>query len=194
MTSRMEAAPAGGTNKPEDELDAVAGLLAADHIAGSVHAKLLLLEYGDYECPSCAEAEPVTLHLIDTFGKHLRFVFRHFPLVQIHPHAEIAAEAAEAAAVQDKFWAMHHALFTHSTRLTPAALDEYAEAVGLDMQRFKADMADRLCAQRVQEHRRSGELIGLRGSPTFFLNGAFVDVSFGLDHLDNAVRAALQEA
>ncbi len=171
----------------------IAGLLAADHIAGSAHAKLLLLEYGDYECPSCVEAEPATLHLIEVFGTRMQFVFRHFPLVEVHPHAELAAEAAEAAAAQDKFWPMHHLLFTHSRHLTPAALNQYAEMIDLDMVRFKAEMADRIYTQRVQEHRRSGEALGLRGSPSFFLNGRLVDVSFGLEHLEVAVRAALGE-
>ena len=118
---------------------------------------------------------------------------RRFPLVEVHPHAELAAEAAEAAAAQDKFWPMHHLLFTHSQNLTSSALDHYAETIGLDMRRFKAEMADRIYTQRIQEHRRSGELIGLRGSPTFFLNGEVLDVSFGLEHLELAVRAALGE-
>lgn len=184
----------GTPNFTENDLDHIAGLLAADHVAGSAHAKLLLLEYGDYECPSCVEAEPVTRHLIEAFGKRMKFVFRHFPLVEIHPHSELAAEAAEAAAAQDKFWPMHHLLFTHSQHLTRGSLDQYAEMIDLDMRRFRTEMADRIYTQRVQEHRRSGELIGLRGSPTFFLNGEVVDVSFGLEHLELAVRAALGEA
>ena len=180
-------------NSTEDDLTHIAGLLAADHIAGSEHAKLLLLEYGDYECPSCVEAEPATRHLIEVFGKRMKFVFRHFPLVEVHPHAELAAEAAEAAAAQDKFWPMHHLLFAHSQHLKLGDLARYAQMIGLDTLRFNAEMADRIYTQRVHEHRRSGEQIGLRGSPTFFLNGAVVDVSFGLEHLEHAVRAALAE-
>lgn len=180
-------------NNTEDDLTRIAGLLAADHVAGSDHARLLLLEYGDYECPSCVEAEPVTRHLIEAFGTRMKFVFRHFPLVEVHPHAELAAEAAEAAAAQHKFWPMHHLLFTHSQHLTLGALTRCAEMIELDMLRFNAEMADRIYTQRVHEHRRSGELIGLRGSPTFFLNGKMVDVSFGLEHLEHAVRAALGE-
>ena len=181
------------TKSTEDDLTHIAGLLAADHIAGSEHAKLQLLEYGDYECPSCVEAEPVTRHLVEAFGKRMKFVFRHFPLVEVHPHAELAAEAAEAAAAQDKFWPMHHLLFTHSQHLKLGELTHYAEMIDLDMLRFNAEMADRIYTQRVHEHRRSGEQIGLRGSPTFFLNGALVDVSFGLERLEHAVRAALGE-
>lgn len=164
-----------------------------DHFTGSAHAKLVLLEYGDYESPSCVEAEPVTRLLIEVFGDRMKFVFRHFPLTEVHPHAELAAEAAEAAAAQDKFWPMHHLLFTHSPHLNSDALERCAEMVGVDMLRFKAEMADRIYTQRVQEHRRSGELIKLRASPSFFLNGDVVDVSFGLEHLELAVRAALNE-
>ena len=169
------------------------GLSAADHSTGARHGALLLLEYGDYECPSCREAEPVTRHLIEAFGSRLRFVFRHFPLVETQPHAELAAEAAEAAAAQGKFWDMHHLLFTHSQHLELEALTRYAAQIGLDMRRFSAEMGDRIYTQRVQEHRRSGEQLALRGSPTFFLDGKLIDVSFGLEHLEHAVRAALGE-
>jgi len=170
-----------------------AGLLATDHIAGSNHAALVLVEYGDYACPSCVEAEPLTRHLVEVFGSQMKFIFRHYPLVEIHPHAEIAAEAAEAAAAQGKFWPMHHLLFTHSKHLDLPALRHYAKILDLDMRRFNAEMGDHIYAQRVHEHRHSGERIGLHGSPTFILNGAVVDVSFGLEHLEQAVRAALSE-
>lgn len=169
------------------------GLSAADHSTGARHGGLLLLEYGDYECPSCREAEPVTRHLIEAFGSRLRFVFRHFPLIEVHLHAELAAEAAEAAAAQGKFWEMHHLLFTHSRHLELGALTRYAALIELDMRRFSAEMGDRIYLQRVQEHRRCGERLALRGSPTFFLDGKLIDVSFGLEHLEHAVRAALGE-
>jgi len=169
----------------------IAGLSAADHSIGEAQAALVLVEYGDYESPACTEAEAVTRHLIEAFGKQLRFVFRHFPLVELHPHAELAAEAAEAAAAQGKFWEMHHQLSMHSQHLKPDALARYAQAIGLDMRRYNADMADRIYLQRVQEHRRAGDHLGLRSSPTFFLDGKVVDVSFGIEHLEHAVRAAL---
>ena len=172
----------------------MAGLLAADHRTGAERAALTLLEYGDYECPSCREAAPVARHLVDAFGDRLTFIFRHFPLVEVHPHAELAAEAAEAAAAQHKFWPMHHLLFEQAPHLALPVLTRHAQTIGLDMLRFNAEMADRIYTQRVQEHRRSGEQIGLRGSPSFFLNGQHVDVSFGLEHLEQAVRAALGEA
>jgi protein-disulfide isomerase len=171
-----------------------AGLSAADHVLGNAHAKVTLLEYGDYECPACIQAEPLLRHLLETHPKDLRLVFRHFPLVEVHPHAELAAEAAEAAAAQGRFWPMHHLLLAQAHHLKPAALAGYAAEAGLDMNRYKAEMADRIYTQRVQEHRRAGERSGLRATPAFFLNGQAVDVSFGFEKLEAAVLAAVNAA
>ena len=170
----------------------VSGLTAADHMLGDPDAKLTLVEYGDYECPACIQAEPLVRHLVETQGHHLRFVFRHYPLVEVHPHAELAAEAAEAAAAQGKFWPMHHLLFAQKQHLDAVALAGYAESIGLDMLRYHGEMNDRIYTQRVQEHRRAGERSGLRATPTFFLNDAVVDVSFGFEKLTEAVHAALK--
>jgi protein-disulfide isomerase len=169
-------------------------LAAADHVLGDADAKLTLLEYGDYECPACIQAEPLMRHLVDTHRGRMRFVFRHFPLVEVHPNAELSAEAAEAAAAQGQFWPMHHLLFAQTHHLTPAALVGYAQSLGLDMNRFNAEMGDRIYTQRIQEHRRAGERSGLRATPAFFLNGKAVDVSFGFEKLDEAVQAALRLA
>jgi protein-disulfide isomerase len=177
---------------PEPQAQPEAALAAADHSQGDRHAPLTLLEYGDYECPACIQAEPLTRHLVDTFGKRLCFVFRHFPLVEVHPHAELAAEAAEAAAAQGQFWPMHHRLFSQTHHLALPALTAYAASIGLDMVRFEAEMADRIYTQRVQEHRRAGERNGVRATPAFFLNGVLVDVSFGFERLEAAVQAALK--
>lgn len=169
-----------------------AALAGADHVLGNPQASLTLLEYGDYECPACIQAEPFARHFVDCFGSRLRFVFRHFPLVEVHPNAELAAEAAEAAAAQGRFWPMHHLLFAQTHQLSMPALTGYAEAVDLDMNRFKSEMADRLYSQRVQEHRLVGQQSGMRATPAFFLNGGLVDVSFGFERLEAAVHAALQ--
>ena len=169
-------------------------LAAADHMLGDLHAGLTLLEYGDYECPACIRAEPPTQQLVETFGKRLRFIFRHFPLVEVHPQAELAAEAAEAAAAQGKFWAMHHRLFSQPHQLTRAALATHAQSIGLDMNRFNAEMADRIYTQRIQAHRRAGEHSGVRTTPTYFLNGTVVAVSFGFEQLEEAIHAALRPA
>ncbi|OYU74646.1 MAG: sodium:proton antiporter, partial [Burkholderiales bacterium PBB5] len=119
-----------------------AALAAADHVLGDPHARLTLLEYGDYECPACIQAEPVVQHLVEAYRGRLRLVFRHFALMEVHPNAELAAEAAEAAAAQGQFWPMHHLLFAQDHHLGPAALAGYAQALGLDMNRFNAEMGD----------------------------------------------------
>ncbi len=170
----------------------IAALAAADHVQGDPGAHLTLLEYGDYACAACMQAAPFVQHLVDSSGGHLRFVFRHFPLMEVHPHAELAAEAAEAAAAQGQFWPMHQLLFTQTHHLALPALIGYAQALGLDMIRFGAEMADRIYTQRVQEHRRAGQHSDVHSTPTFFLNGKLVDVSFGLEKLEASVQNALQ--
>ncbi len=165
------------------------GLTAADHTLGHADAPFTLLEYGDYECPACARAEPQVRHLVEAFGPQLRFVFRHLPLVELHPHAELAAEAAEAAAAQGKFWAMHRLIFGAPHHLTLPDLTQHAESIGLDMTRFHAEMADRIYTQRVQEHRRAAALRDLHTTPAFILNGKLVDTSSGFDQLQQAVHA-----
>ncbi|GAB2891676.1 DsbA family protein [Uliginosibacterium flavum] len=176
----------------EDTVDAPeAALAATEHSLGESHASVTLLEYGDYECPACIRAEPLVRGLIATTGPRLRFVFRHYPLVELHAHAELAAEAAEAAAAQGQFWPMHQLLFSQIHKLTLPDLAAYAESIELDMIRFNGEMADRIYTQRVQEHRRAGEQSGLQTTPAFFLDGKLIDVSDGFGKLEDAVRAAL---
>lgn len=177
----------------QNDNEQITGLAGADHSTGAKNASVVLLEYGDFECPSCGAAEPVTRHLLEAFGDRVTFIYRHFPLLEVHPHAELAAEASEAAAAQGKFWEMHHLLFTHQKHLDLAALTRYAEELELDMNRFNAEMADHVYTQRIHEHRRAGELLRLHSSPSFFLNNEPVDVSAGLGNLEHAVRAALGE-
>jgi len=178
-------------NRDQGAAEPEAASSAADHMLGEAHANLTLLEYGDYECRACIQAEPLTQHLVEAFGKRMRFVFRHFPLFEVHPQAELAAEAAEAAAAQGKFWAMHHLLFSQPHHLALPALSARAKAIGLDMIRFNAEMADRIYTQRVQEHRRAGQHSGVRATPAFFVNGTPVDVSIGFAKLEAAIHAAL---
>jgi len=166
-----------------------AGLSAADHMVGLKDAPITLLEYGDYECPHCAQAAPKVRHLVETVGPQLRFVFRHLPLVELHPHAELAAEAAEAAAAQGKFWVMHRLLFGAPHHLALADFTKHAQSIGLDMTRFHAEMADRIYTQRVQEHRRAAALSDVHTTPTFILNGKVVDISPGFNKLEDAVNA-----
>jgi protein-disulfide isomerase len=166
-------------------------LAAADHVLGDPEARLTLLEYGDYECPLCIQAEPRVQQLLAAHPGRLCLVFRHFPLMEIHAHAELAAEAAEAAAAQGRFWPMHQLLLARTHQLTPEALAGCAESLGLDMIRFKAEMADHIYTQRIQEHRRAGAQRDVQATPAFFLNGRAVDISPGLGALDAAVNAAL---
>jgi len=159
-----------------------------DHVLGPVTAGIELIEYSDFESPSCAQAYHAIGILLRQFEHRIRFVFRHFPLVEIHPHAELAAEAAEAAAAQGEFWAMRERLFENQPHLKSKDLRKYAGEIGLDLERYDSEMSDHIYRQRVQEHLVSGRLLGVHGSPAFFLNGEVVDVSFGLQTLEDAVQ------
>ena len=164
---------------------------ATDHILGPADARVTLIEYGDFECPSCAQAAPAVKIMRDHFGRQVRFVFRHFPLREVHPHAELAAEAAEAAGAQGKFWPFHDLLFAHQHRLGEAHLRDHAQQVGLDMARYENEMRDHVYLQRVQEQMQVADQLRVRATPSFYLNGAFVDVSFGLAHLQQAIEQVL---
>jgi Na+/H+ antiporter NhaA len=142
---------------------------ARDHIRGRPDAPVTLVEYGDFECPFCGRATGVVKELRRRFGDDLRYVFRHLPLTDVHPHAEAAAHAAEAAAAQGRFWEMHDVLFAHQDELEPDDLLRHAAAAGLDVDRFAADVGAERYAQRVREDVESAEASGARGTPTFFV-------------------------
>ena len=163
-----------------------------DHVLGLESARVTLVEYGDFECPSCAQACPAVKILLKHFGSGVRFVYRHFPVTEAHPHAELAAEASEAAAAQNKFWPMHDRLFEHEFHLKSKQLREYAAGVDLDLERYDYEMGDHLYLQRVHEHVEGGKNSGVRGSPAFFVNGAIHDVSFGFESLGKAIEAELR--
>ncbi len=165
----------------------------ADHILGSSHAAVTVVEYGDFECPNCKQAAPAVKLLLTRFASRVRFVYRHFPLEGVHPHALHAALAAEAAAGQGKFWEMHDLLFKNQAHLKLPQLRSYAQQLELDMARYDAEMAGEVYLQRVREHIESGEASGVRGTPGFFVNGVIQDVSFGMQKLFDAVEAALRK-
>jgi len=165
-----------------------------DHVLGPETARVAIVEYGDFECPNCGQAYPAVKLLLGHFEHRVRFAFRHFPLTEVHPHAELAAEAAEAAGAQHKFWLMHDALFEQQLHLKESNVRHYAGAIELDLERFDYEMRDRLYRQRVNEHVEGGRRSGVRGTPTFFVNGVLTDVSFGLDRLFDAVHAQLANA
>jgi protein-disulfide isomerase len=160
---------------------------AADHALGPAHAPVTLVEYGDFECPHCKQAAGAVKLLLGQFEQRVRFVFRHFPQEEVHPHALLAAEVAEIAGAQGQFWAMHGLLFEHQDHLKPAQLHEYASALGLDMARYTAELDDHIYLQRIREHQVSGKSSGVRATPTFFVNGRLHDVSYGLHSLSEAV-------
>jgi protein-disulfide isomerase len=168
-----------------------APVTATDHAIGPAQARITVVEYGDYECPNCKQAAPVVKLMLAEFGHGVRFVYRHFPLEEVHPHALNAAEAAEAAGAQGKFWPMHDLLFERQHALKANHLREYAERLELDMTRFNAEMKDTVYLQRVREHQQSGAASGVRATPAFFLDGRIQDVSFGVKTLFDAVAKAL---
>lgn len=163
---------------------------STDHVLGSRHAPVTVVEYGDFECPTCKQAAPAVKLLLERFDGKVLFAYRHFPLESIHPHALRAAEAAECAGAQGHFWAMHDVLFANQAHLDLTDLTAYAERLELDRAKFTAEMDDEIYLQRIREHIDSGRSSHLRATPGFFVNGVIVDVSFGLHTLFDALEAA----
>jgi Na+/H+ antiporter NhaA len=165
-----------------------------DHIRGPMDAPVTLLEYGDYECPYCGQAESVVRELLLSFGDDVRYVWRHLPLNDVHPNAQTAAEAAEAAGAQGKFWEMHDMLLAHQDALRPMDLGGYAEALELDVDRFWDELRRRAHAPRVARDVASADASGVSGTPTFFINGRRHYGAYDIETLTGAVRAARQRA
>src|SRR5215467_499313 len=147
----------------------------SDHIEGRASARLTLVEFGDYQCPYCGAAYPVVKQLQKDLGSKLRFVFRNFPLTQAHPYAMIAAEAAEAAALQGKFWQMHDIIYENQDLLQPDLLLSWAEELGLDLKAFGTAIKQGDIPKRIKEDRASGIRSGVNGTPSFFINGTRYD-------------------
>jgi Na+/H+ antiporter NhaA len=164
-----------------------------DHIRGPEDAAVTLLEYGDLECPYCGRAEGVIRELLSDFGD-LRYVWRHLPLNDVHPHAQLAAEASEAAATQDRFWEMHDTLLAHQDALTVRDILGYAEELGLDMDRFREHLRKRKGAGQIAEDVESADMSGVSGTPTFFINGHRHQDAYDIDTLTKAVRVARTRA
>ena len=171
--------------------DLAVAVNAVDHVLGPEHAPVTVVEYGDFECPNCKLAAPAVKLLLERFTNRVRFAFRHFPLEQPHPHALAAAEAAECAGAQGRFWEMHDLLFARQQHLARRDLDAYAAQLGLDMARFSAEMDDEVYLQRVREHMEGARRSHVRGTPGFFVNGMIQDVSFGLQGLLDSTESAL---
>jgi protein-disulfide isomerase len=146
------------------------------------------VEYGDFECPYCRAAEPIIAGLIDTLGDHLSVTFRHFPMSEIHPHAQHAAEVAEAAAIQGKFWEMHDTLFASQDALDDDSLTKHAAELSLDSERVSRELASHVHVDRVAEDLNSGRASGVRGTPTFYIDGTRYDGSVALRDMLAAIR------
>jgi Na+/H+ antiporter NhaA len=193
LPASTRARQIAGTTEPlldlSDEVDP-----ERDHVRGSEDAPVTLVEYGDYECPYCGQAEVVIRGLLDSFGTDLRYVWRQLPLNDVHPNAQMAAEAAEAAGAQGAFWEMHDKLLAHQDALTPPDLGRYAEEMDLDVERFWDELGRREHAARVADDVASADASGVAGTPTFFINGRRHQGSYDIEALTEAVRRAKHRA
>lgn len=160
-----------------------------DHVLGRATAPIVLLEFGDFQCPTCKQAAAVVDLLLKDHDQQLRFAFRHYPLEDLHPESLLAAEAAESAAAQGRFWDMHALLFAHQQHLKGPDLEGYAAELGLDVTRFRADMREHVHLARVRADQALGQQAQVRSTPGFFINGRFQDVSFGMRALHDAVQS-----
>jgi protein-disulfide isomerase len=156
-----------------------------DHVRGATDGRVTLVEYGDFQCPYCGDAYPVVKSLLETYH-WVRFIWRHMPMVDLHPRAEVAAQASEAAAAQGRFWDMHDRLFENQHALGDADLNDHAATLGLDMERFERELREGVHAERVAEDYRSGAAGGIPSTPRFFVNGQI--------HLGSASEADLRWA
>lgn len=164
---------------------------ASDHSQGNPEAPLILVEYGDYECPYCGMAYPIVKRLQKHFGNRLQFVFRNFPLINNHPHAGMAAMTAEFAATKGKFWEMHDILYENQENLELPDLISYAESLALSADDLKNSIEKEVFAQKIQDEFMGGVRSGVNGTPTFFINGKRFDDSFEYENLLNALNDAL---
>ena len=161
-----------------------------DHMLGPEDAPVTLVEYGDFQCPYCRAAHFYLQNVLATMGNDMSFVFRHMPLTQVHPMAQLAAEAAEAAGAQGKFWPMHDLIYENQDRLSPALLTRLGQRLGLDMQRFTDDVASHRFLPKVKEDFMSAVRSGAAGTPSFFINGELYEGSFDDEALIEALRFA----
>jgi protein-disulfide isomerase len=162
-----------------------------DHVRGPAVAPLTLVEYGDYECPYCGAAYPIVREIERILGDELSSVFRNFPLTEVHPHAFQAAEAAEAAAAQGRFWEMHDRLYENQQRLERDDLLRHAQALGLDVELVETELDEHTHEARIRDDFLSGIRSGVNGTPTFFINGMRHNGSYDLETLLSALREAL---
>jgi protein-disulfide isomerase len=159
-----------------------------DHVQGAADARVTLVEYGDYQCPGCGAAYPMVKAILNRLGAKLRFVFRNMPLNEIHPFAEMAAEAAEAAGAQGGFWEMHDGLYEHQAELGPELMSVLARRLHLDVPRFEQDLVSRKFRDHVKRDFMGGVRSGVNGTPTFFIDGERYDGILDEQSLETALR------
>ncbi|HTV48264.1 MAG TPA: DsbA family protein [Phycisphaerae bacterium] len=164
-----------------------------DHILGDPKAPVVLVEYGDYECPYCGQAYPIVKRVQKHFGKRMAFVFRNFPLTEIHPNAEMAAQTTEFAAAQGRFWEMHDGLYENQQMLGPPLFIALAQKLELSVEDLNLALTNGTYASRVKSDFMGGVRSGVNGTPTFFINGDRHDGAFGFDDLVVAIEARLQK-
>ncbi len=163
----------------------------SDHMQGSMDAPLILLEYGDYQCPYCGQAYPIVKQIQSDFGDQLAFVFRNFPLSQMHAHAFHAAEAAEIAADEGKFWEMHDIMFENQDQLDDLGLAKMADRIGLDPKQFLVNLESNSKKDKVQSDFMSGVESGVNGTPSFYINGAKYNGSWDYATFSNVLKSML---
>jgi protein-disulfide isomerase len=164
---------------------------ADDHIRGALDAPVILVEYGDFQCPHCGAAYPIVKEIEHEFQGKMSLVFRQFPLSEVHPYAQVAAVASEAAGRQNKFWEMHALIFEYQSRLSPATLLHHAKTLGLDMGRYEKDIQDPALFEKVESDFESGIKSGVNGTPSFFINGVKYNHDYDLDSISRAITAVL---
>jgi protein-disulfide isomerase len=174
-----------------NSVDLLVPVTAIDHARGAAHARVTIVEYGDFECPICRAVEPGVRMVLERPPSDVRLVYRHFPIESVHPHALVAAEATEAAAAQGQFWPMHDRLLREGTHLNRKSLDRYAESLGLDMPMFRASLDDEIYRQRVREQMDGALRSHVRATPAFYVNARVCDVSGGIHALADRVRTLL---
>lgn len=184
MSSEETANTPGDANAP-------VAIQPWDHVQGPADAPVTILEYGDYECPYCGRAFPILKQIRETLGDHVRLAFRHFPLNNVHPHASVAAQAAESAGAQGKFWEMHELLFEHQDALETHDFDRYALRLGLEVYQFQADLSSDRFARRVERDYASGVKNQVKKTPTLFINGKKYEGALELEAIVAAVQSAM---
>ena len=176
------------------ETFAVPEVTGDDHVLGPADAPATVVEYGDYECPYCRGAARDVRRMLEQYPGQVRFVFRNFPITQLHPHAEQAAEAAEAAATQGKFWEMYDLLLRPAAGLDLDSLMDYAADLGLDTGRFRREVTSSAYAAKVDRDLQGGIKSGVNATPKFYVDGKRIDGKLPLEGLEDAIRAAVRAA